>query len=129
MSDHDERVVRTEVLGPEPTEALANLLGVEVPSDAIPPLWHWIYLLERRPHADLGRVSTHATLVLGQPATRTTLLVDSLVKQGRTGPLTFVTVRNEYSQNGRVAIVDENDIVYRGAESSLRGQVRLCADL
>jgi len=75
-----------------------------------------------------GRVSTHASLVLGKPATRTTWVADSLVKQGRTGPLTFVTVRNEYSQNGRVAIVDENDIVYRGAESSLQGQVRTLQD-
>jgi len=59
-----------------------------------------------------GRVITHELLVLGEAATRTTWLADTRQKQGRTGPLTFVTVRNEYTQGGRLCIVDENDIVY-----------------
>jgi 3-methylfumaryl-CoA hydratase len=59
-----------------------------------------------------GRVITHAPLTFGRAATRTTWLADTTVKKGRTGPLTFVTVRSEYTQGGRVCIVDENDIVY-----------------
>jgi len=138
-----ERVVRTELITPEPSEALANLLGTEMPAGELPALWHWIYLLDRRPHTDLGpdghptfgipappgpgrrrmhaggRVSTHAPLVFGKPATRTTRVAKTTQKQGSTGPLTFVTVRHEYTQNGRIAIVDENDIVYRAAGSSL----------
>ena len=138
-----QRVVRTELITPEPSEALANLLGTDIPSDELPALWHWIHLLEKRPHADLGpdghptfgipappgpgrkrmfaggRVSTHASLVFGEPATRTTWVADTVEKRGRTGPLTFVTVRNEYTQGGRVCIVDENDIVYRTPGSSL----------
>jgi 3-methylfumaryl-CoA hydratase len=141
------RVVRTELITPEPSEALANMLGTDVPTDELPPLWHWIYLLEKRPHADLGpdghptfgipappgpgrrrmfaggRVSTHAPLVFGRPATRTTWVADTREKQGRTGPLTFVTVRNEYAQDGRVLIVDENEIVYRMPESGLATRV------
>jgi 3-methylfumaryl-CoA hydratase len=137
MSQNAHRVVRTEMITPAPSEALANMLGTDIPGDALPPLWHWIHLLEKRPHADLGpdghptfgipappgpgrqrmfaggRVSTHALLTFGKPATRTTWVADTREKQGRTGPLTFVTVRNEYSQDGRVSIVDENDIVYR----------------
>lgn len=143
MTDDQERVVRTEVIVPEPAEALANLLGTDVPAAELPPLWHWIHLLERRPHADLGpdghptfgipappgpgrkrmfaggRVTTQVPLAFGRPATRTTWVADTREKQGRTGPLTFVTVRNEYSQDGRVAIVDENDIVYRTPGSNL----------
>lgn len=34
-------------------------------------------------------------------------------KEGRTGPLTFVTVRHEITQGDGLAIVDEQDIVYR----------------
>ncbi|WP_016701835.1 MaoC family dehydratase N-terminal domain-containing protein, partial [Pseudomonas chlororaphis] len=34
-------------------------------------------------------------------------------KTGRTGALLFVTVRHEYSQDGRLAIREEQDIVYR----------------
>ena len=138
-----QRVVRTELITPEPSEALANLLGTDIPSDELPALWHWIHLLEKRPHADLGpdghptfgipappgpgrkrmfaggRVSTHASLVFGEPATRTTWVADTVEKRGRTGPLTFVTVRNEYTQGGRVCIVDDNDIVYRTPGSNL----------
>ena len=141
-----ERVVRTELITPEPSEALANLLGTDIPTGELPTLWHWIYLLEKRPHADLGpdghatfgipappgpgrrrmfaggRVSTRAPLAFGKPATRTTWVADTKEKQGRTGPLTFVTVRNEYTQDGRVCIVDENDIVYRTPESNLTVQ-------
>jgi 3-methylfumaryl-CoA hydratase len=142
-SPNTERVVRTELIIPEPSEALANLLGTDIPTDELPPLWHWIHLLEKRPHADLGRdghptfgipappgpgrkrmfaggrVSTYAPLVFGKPATRTTWVAATTEKQGSTGPLTFVTVRNEYTQGGRVAIVDDNDIVYRTPGSSL----------
>ena len=142
-SPNTERVVRTELIIPEPSEALANLLGTDIPTDELPPLWHWIHLLEKRPHADLGRdghptfgipappgpgrkrmfagglVRTYAPLVFGKPATRTTWVAATTEKQGSTGPLTFVTVRNEYTQGGRVAIVDDNDIVYRTPGSSL----------
>jgi len=142
-SPNTERVVRTELIIPEPSEALANLLGTDIPTDELPPLWHWIHLLEKRPHADLGRdghptfgipappgpgrkrmfagglVSTYAPLVFGKPATRTTWVAATTEKQGSTGPLTFVTVRNEYTQGGRVCIVDDNDIVYRTPGSSL----------
>jgi len=143
VSQNDQRVVRTELITPEPSEALANLLGTDIPTDELPPLWHWIHLLEKRPHADLGpdghptfgipappgpgrkrmfaggRVSTRAPLVFGRPATRTTWVAGTKEKQGSTGPLTFVTVRNEYAQDGRVLIIDENDIVYRTPRSSL----------
>ena len=146
------RVVRTELITPEPSEALANMLGTDVPTGELPPLWHWIHLLERRPHADLGpdghptfgipappgpdrrrmfaggRVTTHAPLVFGRPATRTTWVADTREKQGRTGPLTFVTVRNEYAQDGRVLIVDENDIVYRTPASGLAIQIGTLRD-
>lgn len=143
MSESVEQVVRTEVVGREQAEALANLLGTDIPERALPPLWHWTYLLERRPHADLGpdghptfgipappgpgrkrmfaggTVTTYGELLFDQPATRTTRVTDTREKQGRTGPLTFVTVRNEYTQDGRTLIVDENDIVYRSADSTV----------
>ena len=148
----EQRVVRTELITPEPSEALANLLGIDVPTDELPTLWHWIHLLEKRPHADLGpdghptfgipappgpgqkrmfaggRVSTHASLVFGKPATRTTWVADTVEKEGSTGPLTFVTVRNEYAQNGRVCIVDDNQIVYRSAGSGLSVQAGALQD-
>lgn len=131
------------MIGHEQAEALANLLGTDIPQHTLPPLWHWTYLLERRPQADLGpdghpasgipappgpgmkrmfaggRVATYAPLHLGSEATRTTRITATQEKQGRSGPLTFVTVRHEYAQDGRTVIVDENDIVYRAANSQV----------
>jgi 3-methylfumaryl-CoA hydratase len=152
VSQNSQTVVRTELIIPGPSEALANLLGTDIPTDELPPLWHWIHLLEKRPHADLGpdghptfgipappgpgrkrmfaggRVSTRAPLVFGRPATRTTWVAATKEKQGSTGPLTFVTVRNEYTQGGRVCIVDDNDIVYRTPGSSLAVQAGTLQD-
>jgi 3-methylfumaryl-CoA hydratase len=143
-----ETSTRTELITRGPAEALAGLLDIDVPSadDELPALWHWIYLPERRKQSDLGpdghpafgipappgpgrkrmfaggRVSTHTPLVFGKPATRTTWVAENKVKQGRTGPLAFVTVRNEYAQDGRVSIIEESDIVYRTPGSSLAMQ-------
>ena len=142
--DEREQVVRSEVLAPEPAEALAAMLDIDVPHGrSLPPLWHWVYLLERRPHRDLspdghptfgipappgpgrrrmfagGRVTTHRPLTIGVEATRTTSISSRREKVGRTGPLTFVRVRNDITQAGRIAIVDEQDIVYRSPDSTL----------
>jgi 3-methylfumaryl-CoA hydratase len=135
---------RTELVTATPAEALAGLLDIEPPPAApgaeLPPLWHWVYLLDRRPERDLGpdghpthgipeppgpgrlrmfaggRVTVHAPVRFGEPATRTTRLVRSVEKRGRSGPLTFVTVRNDITQGGVLAVVDEQDIVYRVPE-------------
>jgi 3-methylfumaryl-CoA hydratase len=136
---------RTELITPEPAEALAGLLDIDPPSsgEALPALWHWVYLLERRRQRDLGpdghpthgipappgpgrlrmfaggRVSTHTPLRFGEPATRTTRVIRTAEKEGRSGPLTFVTVRSDIEQGGRLAIADEQDIVYRAPGSTL----------
>ncbi|WP_248962474.1 FAS1-like dehydratase domain-containing protein [Sphaerisporangium perillae] len=136
---------RTELITPEPAEALAGLLDIDPPSgdEELPALWHWIYLLERRRQRDLGpdghpthgipappgpgrlrmfaggRVSMHTPLRFGEPATRTTRIVRTAEKDGKSGPLTFVTVRSDIEQGGRPAITDEQDIVYRAPGSTL----------
>jgi 3-methylfumaryl-CoA hydratase len=138
-----ERVVRTGLVAAEPAEALANLLGTDVPEGQLPPMWHWVQLLEHPPQAALGpdghpttgiprppgpgqrrmfaggRVLTLAPLDIGAVATRTTWVANTVEKRGRSGPLTFVTVRNEYRQGERLAVVDEVDIVYRAPGAPL----------
>ena len=51
-------IERTETIVPEPAYALGALLGVPVPDlekgEGLPPLWHWIYLLDRPAQTDLG---------------------------------------------------------------------------
>lgn len=140
------RSARTELISREPAEALAGLLDIAPPSieEGLPALWHWTYLLERRRQSDLGidghpthgipappgpgrlrmfgggRVSTYSELQFGRPAVRTTRLVREVEKVGASGPMTLVTVRSDIEQDGRLAITDEQDIVYRIAGSSVR---------
>jgi len=140
-----ETTTRTELITLEPAEALAGMLDIDAPSagDELPALWHWIYLLERRRQSDLGpdghprhgipappgpgrlrmfaggRVSMHTPLRFRQPATRTTRVIRTVEKEGKSGLLTFVTVRSDIEQGGRLAIADEQDIVYRAPGSTL----------
>ncbi len=129
----------TELITPGPAEALAGLVGVEGrPFGELPLLWHWVYLLDRPATVSLGadghqavggmpvppgaglrrmfaggRARRHRPLRIGAEATRRTWQASAVVKQGRTGPLHFVTVRTEISQGGAVVISEEQDLVYR----------------
>ncbi len=103
----------------------------------LPPMWHVALLLPVWPQSDLGpdghprsglpappgpgrrrmfagaRVSLLHPLHVGEPASRRSEVIGSSESVGRSGRLTFMTLRHELSQAGRVCIVDEQDIVYR----------------
>jgi len=106
--------------------------------DPLPPLWHWLFfmprmrrsLLGRDGHPALGgflppvplprrmwagsRLTWTAPLRVGAVAEKTSTVTDVAVKEGKTGPLAFVTVRHEVSQAGVSCLTEEHDIVYRG---------------
>lgn len=149
--DDEATVMRSECLAPEPALSLAALFDLDPVAvesgDALPPLWHWIYLLERPRQDELGpdghalrgipappgpgllrmfgggRVTTYALLRVGETASRLTTVAKSVEKEGKSGPFTVLTVRSEISQGEEVAVVDEQDIVYRGPESRLKSPV------
>lgn len=64
-----------------------------------------------------GRVHTIAPLRLGLETTRTTELTRSVAKQGRHGPLRFVTMTTTWRQAGRTVLIDETDHVFMGSAS------------
>jgi 3-methylfumaryl-CoA hydratase len=68
-----------------------------------------------------GRVTQHAPLRTGTAASRRTWEASSAEKRGRSGTLLFVTVRSEISQDGRVVVAEEQDIVYREAQGGPSG--------
>jgi 3-methylfumaryl-CoA hydratase len=136
-----DRIERTELITPGPALALADLLGVGAPNvdDGLPPLWHLVYLLGWPAQATLGpdghptsgvipvppgpglrrmfaggRVQVTGAFRPGEYATRRTFVESQTEKQGRTGPLTFVTVAQEIVQRDIVVIAEQQDIVYRG---------------
>ena len=125
-----------------PAAALAATLDREnAPGagDALPPLWHWIYFRESHQSAELAenghvrlggflppvplprrmfagaRLSFPRPLRIGEAARRVSTIADVSLKQGASGEMVFVTVRNEISGPGGPAIVEEQDLVYREA--------------
>lgn len=107
--------------------------------DALPPLWHWLYFWETVPqsrlgpegHAALGdflppvdlprrmwagsRLAFLRDLPIGAVATRRSRVIEVAEKEGRSGPLVFVTLRHEVAAGGALCIEEEHDIVYRAA--------------
>lgn len=141
-------VVAHDNLSPAPVAALAAVLDQASPvttaGQALPPLWHWLHFLEWPAQAELGedghptrgrflppipgrrrmfaggRAEFHAPLLAGVPAERRSSLAKVEIKQGRTGEMAFVTVRQEISQEGRLSVVDEQDFVYRSGDDERR---------
>ncbi|BBP77445.1 hypothetical protein PHLH7_35490 [Pseudomonas sp. Ost2] len=118
---------------------IAATFGESAPShgEALPPLWQWCFFQDPVAESQLGgdghparggflppadnrnrmwaggRLEFFHDLRAGHDATRVSTITRIEEKQGRTGSLLFVTVQHEYSQDGRLAIREEQDIVYR----------------
>ena len=132
----------TDVLEPARSNALRAALGETealAAGDDLPLLHHWLYFwnvvapaglgpdghpakggflppvpLPRRMWAG-GRVKFLAPLKLGEAATKQSTILKVEAKSGKSGDLVFVTVEHKLSGGAGLAIVEEQDIVYRGA--------------
>ncbi|MGV6812220.1 MAG: FAS1-like dehydratase domain-containing protein [Brevirhabdus sp.] len=125
-------------MDPHRVTALCAALGLDGPApDTLPGFAHHLYFWETRPPDALGRdghprvggfipdlglprrmwaggrLQFHSPIVLGQEAKRQSTIMKVARKQGRTGPLGFVTLRHEYLQAGKLARVEEQDLLYR----------------
>jgi len=118
---------------------LAATLGEDAPGSgaALPPLWQWAFFQDAEPEPGLGadghparggflppadgrnrmwagsRLEFFESLRVGGEASRVTTILKVEEKHGRTGSLLFVTLRHDYRQDDRLAIREEQDIVYR----------------
>jgi 3-methylfumaryl-CoA hydratase len=134
---------RRDVITAAPLAALSALLDRDDPpprsGDAAPPLAHWLYFLPTYRESDAGpdghalrggflppvdlprrmwagsRLEFLRELAVGSAVTRVSTIKDIVAKDGRNGPLVFVTVRHELSDAAGLVLSDEHDIVYRGA--------------
>ncbi|MBW8783332.1 MAG: MaoC family dehydratase N-terminal domain-containing protein [Novosphingobium sp.] len=134
-----------DVLEPARSNALRAALGQTgtlAPGDPLPPLHHWLYFWDVRPPHGLGvdghpqrggflppvplprrmwaggRVSFVTPLRLGEMATRTSTILKVEAKSGRSGNLVFVTVEHRIAGEHGLAIVEEQDLVYREAAAA-----------
>jgi 3-methylfumaryl-CoA hydratase len=123
-------------------EAFAALLDQPSPLEGaapgvLPPMWHWFGFLEHPAQRELGadghpsagrflppiphrrrmfagaRWRQHQPLPVDEPITCRSSVTSVEVKTGRSGEMAFVTVRNEFSRRGELAVLEEQDIVYR----------------
>ncbi|MBW8778652.1 MAG: MaoC family dehydratase N-terminal domain-containing protein [Burkholderiales bacterium] len=134
------RETRIEQVAAAPLAALAATLDRDDASaDAeLPPLHHWLFFLPTAPMHQLGddghparggflppvplprrmwaagRLVFPGRLRVGATVTRRSEITDVQAKEGRSGPLVFVKLRHELGSGGELAVVEEQEIVYRG---------------
>jgi 3-methylfumaryl-CoA hydratase len=111
--------------------------------DILPPLWHWLYCMPiyrrsetgedghpRRggflppvPHPQRlwagGRIEFLEPIRIGEALVRNSVVSEVEQRRGKSGPLVFVRVNHEYSVDGRMAVRETHDIVYRNRQESV----------
>ncbi|MDO5668354.1 MAG: itaconyl-CoA hydratase [Alcaligenaceae bacterium] len=132
-----ERV--SEFISASHAKKIAFSVNAPMPVDGeyLPLLWHWAYFIDPMPLDELGddghparggflppadnrnrmwaggRLTFVSDMVIGKEAERITTIKAVVEKEGRTGKLLFVTLEHVYEQEGKICIIEEQDIVYR----------------
>jgi 3-methylfumaryl-CoA hydratase len=131
---------QSDVMDPSRASTFQTTLG-HAPTigvgDALPPFFHQLYFWTPEPPTHLGRdghpkvgglipdmglprrmwaagrMAFHAPLRAGIAATRSTVCESHQRKEGRSGPLGFVTLRHDVVQDGVACLTEWQDLVYR----------------
>jgi len=133
----------SDAVDPARAQAMFAALGMDrgVPAvgDALPPFFHQLYFWDARPPTALGRdghprvgtggiipdmglprrmwaggrLEFHAPFRAGIQAVRTTTVENTVRKQGKSGPLAFVTLRHDICQGTTPVVSEYQDLVYR----------------
>jgi 3-methylfumaryl-CoA hydratase len=134
----------TDHAWPDRVAALAATLGEDTPPVGIlPQLWHWLLFHDHALAASLGvdghrafgglvtapaglprrmwaggRLRFHADITLGQTISCESCVSVAYNRQGRSGPLRFVTItRKITAADGAQLLDEEQDLVYRALAS------------
>ncbi|MDU8910179.1 MaoC family dehydratase N-terminal domain-containing protein [Aestuariicoccus sp. MJ-SS9] len=129
-----------DVMDPARAAALLVALGRDgrvQAGDALPPFFHHLYFWDAQPPSALGpdghpkvgglipdmglprrmwaggRLEFAAPLRAGVPAEKRSTCAAATRKEGRSGPLAFVTLRHEFWQEGALCVTEHQDLVYR----------------
>jgi len=141
---------RSDTVTAAPLALLSATLDRDDPpareGDAVPLLWHWLYCLPTAKQSELGadghvrlggflppvplprrmyaggRIEVHQPLRIGDAITRLSRIESITQKEGRNGMLVFVTVRHAITSAEGLVLVEDHDIVYRGAGADGSGQ-------
>ena len=124
-----------------PANALAATLNREdiefANGERLPNLWHWLYFLDTPRLSQLApdghpmkgdflppiplprrmwagsRLKFQRPLSLGESVTKTSTIKSLEFKDGRSGKLAFVCVAHEIGNSAGIAVIEEQDLVYR----------------
>lgn len=143
----------TDFLEPARSNALALAIGDETQrtaGDPLPLLHHWLYFWDVRPPEGLGvdghpakggflppvplprrmwaggRLVFKQPLRLGEKVTKTSKILKVEAKSGKSGQLVFVTVEHRLAGEAGLAIIEEQDLVYR--EAAAPGSIKAPAE-
>lgn len=138
-----------DVLSASPATRLAATLNQPTPfpqGAPLPPAWHWLYFLPVVPLSETdadghakrggflppvplprrmwagGRLVFHQPLHIGERTLRKSTIADVSLKQGKSGSLVFVLIRHEIIGENGLALLEEQDIVFREAPGAQAGQ-------
>jgi 3-methylfumaryl-CoA hydratase len=145
-----QTTARHERIDMTPAATFAGVLDQPVPivrdGDPLPPLWHWLYLLDRPVKSEIGadghptggnflppipdrrrmfaggNLIQHAPFRVGQEVTRVSTVTDVKVKQGGSGEMMFVTVRDMFTAGGALLAVEDKHHMYRSGDSARPAQ-------
>lgn len=132
---------QTDVMDPARARALQATLGLDATigtGDPLPPFFHQVYFWAPEPPERLGRdghpqtgiglipdmglprrmwaggrLEFHGPLHAGVMAEKRSTVEKTARKDGRSGPLAFVTLRHEIAQEGVIRVTEWQDLVYR----------------
>src|SRR5437867_3968090 len=134
--------VRTDMLAATPVQGLLAMLdhdsGEPLPGGRAPHCGHWLYSFTPIPRqSQLGpdghplrggflppipfprrmwagsQIQFTHPLLIGEALQRRSTITDVRLKEGRSGVLIFVRVRHEVGNGHEVALVEDQDLVYR----------------
>jgi 3-methylfumaryl-CoA hydratase len=134
-----------DVLDPQQANRMAATLDREPTfqeGDALPPAWQWLYFHDIVPASRLGdeghpqlgvtmppvpmprrmwaggRLDFLEPMRLGARVQRVSTIQSIVPKEGKTGPLYFVTVEHAFSTDGQPNLLEQQTIVYREMSST-----------
>lgn len=135
--------IRRDVITTWPVQGMSAAFDLPDPNLSIgaelPLGWHWLYFLEAKRASELGpdghpkrggflppiplprrmwaggRIDFKRALRLGEAVRKESEILSVEPKSGRTGDMVFVVVRHTVYGSDEIAVVEEQDIVYREA--------------
>jgi 3-methylfumaryl-CoA hydratase len=142
-------VLAEDNISAAPVAGLMAAFGHEDPAprlgDTLPPLWHGLFCTAKLPPARLGpdglakdegllpaaaaypnklfggaRFDFRHPLRIGDTMRKESEVMSFALKEGRTGPFIVVLIEHRISNDGGVAVVEQNDIIYRAAAGATK---------